>query len=141
MRILLLVIAVSISQIVSASLANDRDHLKKLLKPETEPRKLRDYEKAVKSLIGRVTDNVHTLDDFVVEIDPSRIGNDLDTFSLEMIDDNSKLKITANSPVAAAWGFNYYLKYFANSSVYWSGKNINLDAGPLPIVDEKTTVI
>lgn len=51
-----------------------------------------------------------------------------------MVDNQSKLKITANSAAAAAWGFNYYLKYFCKSSVYWSGKNINLSHDHLPIV-------
>lgn len=57
-----------------------------------------------------------------------------------MIEDSTKLKITANTPIAAAWGFNYYLKYFANSSVYWSGKNININKGPLPIVENKIQI-
>ena len=134
-----LLFIVTLIQITAVFSLDDKDHIKNLLK--TDPRKLRDYEKAVKNLISRVIDNVHNIDDFVVEINPSAIGiQDLDTFILEMIDDDSKLKITANSPVAAAWGFNYYLKYYANSSVYWSGKNINLNAGCLPIVDEKIKV-
>ena len=41
-----------------------------------------------------------------------------------MIEPNTKLKISATSAIAASWGFNYYLKYYCNSSVYWSGKNI-----------------
>jgi alpha-N-acetylglucosaminidase len=57
-----------------------------------------------------------------------------------MSDDDTKLIITANTPVAAAWGFNYYLKYYCNSSVYWSGKNINLNKNALPIVDEKKRI-
>lgn len=57
-----------------------------------------------------------------------------------MVNNNEALQITANSPVAAAWGFNYYLKYYANSSVYWSGKNININNGPLPIVDTKLRI-
>lgn len=57
-----------------------------------------------------------------------------------MISNNKQLQITANSPVAAAWGFNYYLKYYCNSSVYWSGKNINLNFGQLPIVNGTVTI-
>jgi hypothetical protein len=57
-----------------------------------------------------------------------------------MIENNSKLQITANSPIAASWGFNYYLKYYANSSVYWSGKNINIDNGKLPVVETKINI-
>jgi len=47
-----------------------------------------------------------------------------------------KLQITANSGVAAAWGFNYYLKYYCNSTVNWSGKKININEKDLPIVSE-----
>jgi hypothetical protein len=57
-----------------------------------------------------------------------------------MIEDDTKLQITATSGVAAAWGFNYYLKYYANSSVFWSGKNININKGSLPIVDKKINI-
>ena len=57
-----------------------------------------------------------------------------------MIDNNKKLKITANSAIAATWGFNYYLKYYCNSSVNWSGKNININSGNLPIVSGKVTL-
>lgn len=51
-----------------------------------------------------------------------------------MIENNKKLQITANTGVAAAWGFNYYLKYYCNSTVNWSGKNINLVPNELPTV-------
>ena len=44
-----------------------------------------------------------------------------------MTQNNEKVLITSNSGVAAARGFNYYLKYYTNSSVYWPGKNINLN--------------
>lgn len=54
-----------------------------------------------------------------------------------MVENDEKLLIKANSAVAAAWGFNYYLKYYTNSSVFWSGKNINLDDSSLPIVTKK----
>lgn len=55
--------------------------------------------------------------------------------------DNTNLKviITANSINAATWGFNYYLKYICNSSVFWSGKKINFDR-VLPVVPEKIKV-
>ena len=57
-----------------------------------------------------------------------------------MISNNKQLQITANSPVAASWGFNYYLKYYCNSSVYWYGRNINLNFGQLPIVNGTVTI-
>ena len=52
---------------------------------------------------------------------------------------NLKLIITANSMNAATWGFNYYLKYYCNSSMYWSGKKIIFDQ-VLPIVPEKIRI-
>ena len=57
----------------------------------------------------------------------------------EMDSTNLKLIITANSINAATWGFHYYLKYYCNSSVYWSGKKINIDK-ILPKVPEKITI-
>ena len=57
-----------------------------------------------------------------------------------MIENNEKLQITANSAIAATWGFNYYLKYFCNSSVTWSGKNINLNKNNLPIVKDRVQI-
>ena len=53
---------------------------------------------------------------------------------------DSKLQITANSGVAAAWGFNYYLKYYAKSSINWSGKNINMRQAGIPIVKAKVKI-
>lgn len=51
-----------------------------------------------------------------------------------------KLIITANSVIAATWGFNYYLKYYTNSSVFWSGKNIALTSASLPYLEDTVTV-
>lgn len=52
----------------------------------------------------------------------------------------TKLIITANSVIAATWGFNYYLKYYCNSSVFWSGKNININSARLPRVSSKINI-
>ena len=51
-----------------------------------------------------------------------------------MTEGNSKVRITANNALAASWGFNYYLKYFCNSSITWAGKNINVPRDSLPVV-------
>lgn len=136
----LLLFVLIVGAVELASSAQNVDHLIDLMRPN--PLKLRDYEQSIKRLIGRVIDNAHDLNDFVVVIDPSAFESTggLDSFTLEMIDHNRRLRITANSPVAAAWGFNYYLKYYANSSVYWSGKNININNGSLPIVSPKVRV-
>jgi len=57
-----------------------------------------------------------------------------------MVENSQKLQITGNSVIAATLGFNYYLKYFCNSSVTWAGKNINLDKNSLPIVRQKLRI-
>lgn len=57
-----------------------------------------------------------------------------------MTNENKNLKITANTAVAASWGFNYYLKYYTNSSIQWSGTNINLNYDSLPIVTGKVRI-
>jgi alpha-N-acetylglucosaminidase len=58
-----------------------------------------------------------------------------------MTENNRTLLITANTGTAAAWGFNYYLKYYCNSSVNWSGKNININIkDKLPVVLEKVRI-
>jgi hypothetical protein len=53
---------------------------------------------------------------------------------------NEKLVITANSVLAATWGFNHYLKYYTNSSVFWSGKNIRINSSGLPKVPTKIKI-
>jgi hypothetical protein len=57
-----------------------------------------------------------------------------------MDDTNQNLIITANSVVAATWGFNHYLKYYCNSSVFWSGKNINIYPDSFPKVQQKVKI-
>jgi hypothetical protein len=56
------------------------------------------------------------------------------------MDEAGKLIITANSVIAATWGFNHYLKYYANSSVYWSGKNIRISSSGLPKVNRPVEI-
>lgn len=52
----------------------------------------------------------------------------------ELISKNGKIYIRGNNPVAMASGLNWYLKYYAGSSVSWSGNQINLPH-PLPTID------
>lgn len=47
-----------------------------------ESSKLEDYEAAIKGLIGRVIDNVHDINDFVIHIDQNLNKNKLDTFEV-----------------------------------------------------------
>lgn len=99
-----------------------------------------EYESSVYGLISRVIGGTQDASNFVVNIVDKQNDYELDKFSLEMIDNNEKLKITANSAVAASWGFNYYLKYYARSSVVWSGRNINLKKTNLPIVKKRVKI-
>jgi alpha-N-acetylglucosaminidase len=55
--------------------------------------------------------------------------------------DSTKLQIKGNNALAICWGFNYYLKYYCNSSVSWSGKNINIRKSDLPVVDKAVKII
>jgi hypothetical protein len=93
-------------------------------------------------LIARVLDNAPSADLFEVSINPDLAVNGKDVFELKNGSQPDTVLISASSGVAAAWGFNYYLKYVANSSgiiylsiyvvihflciVYWSGKNIRI---------------
>jgi alpha-N-acetylglucosaminidase len=113
------------------------DNLKNILSLRT--RTNQEYESAVLDLINRIVPEHST--DFLVKIDEFLNPSDqlIDTFELETINQNKKLLIKANSGVAAAWGFNYYLKFYCNSTVNWSGKNININDS-LPIVEKKIRI-
>lgn len=118
-------------QFAASIRTQNSDNLKRIL--SIRDRSNQAYESAVLDLINRIVPEF--TNDFLVKIDENLNTNDnlIDTFQLEMIQQNKKLLIKANTAVAAAWGFNYYLKYYCNSSVNWSGKNINI-IDKLPIV-------
>lgn len=42
------------------------------------------------------------------------------------------IQITGTTGVAAANGFHYYLKYYANCSISWSGDHCELDENQKP---------
>jgi hypothetical protein len=67
-------------------------------------------------LIARVLDNAPSADLFEVAINPSLAVNGKDTFEIKNGSQPDTVLITGSSGVAAAWGFNYYLKYVSNSS-------------------------
>ena len=117
---------------------NESAHLLSTLNHKTRTNS--QYEAAVRDLITRIIGDKQDPSNFLIKINDKSSDYELDTFQLEMIDNDSRLQITANSPVAAAWGFNYYLKYFSQSSVVWSGKNINLAQAGLPIVKNKIKI-
>ncbi|UXI22586.1 mRNA splicing factor [Sarcoptes scabiei] len=54
----------------------------------------------------------------------------LDKFKIEDMRDG--IQITGTTGVAAANGFHYYLKYYANCSISWSGDHCELDENQKP---------
>ncbi len=104
---------------------------------------------AIADLISRVLDGAPAAQLFQLSINPDLAVNDKDVFQLSDGSTPGSILISASSGVAAAWGFNHYLKYVANSScmtyflisfylvipilyvVYWSGKNIRLTGSTL----------
>ncbi|CAF3308418.1 unnamed protein product [Rotaria sp. Silwood2] len=86
---------------------------------------------AISDLISRVLDGVPIARLFQVSINTNLAVNGKDIFELSNGSMSGSILISASSGVAAAWGFNYYLKYVADSSFYWSGKNIRLTGSSL----------
>lgn len=104
---------------------------------------------AITNLISRVLENPTLAKQFQISINSTLANDDKDVFQLNNGATPGSISISASSGVSAAWGFNYYLKYVANSSctkefisfllavnislfiVYWSGKNIRLDGTTL----------
>ncbi|CAF2858166.1 unnamed protein product [Rotaria sp. Silwood2] len=82
--------------------------------------------KAIQDLISRVLDDAPVAQLFQVSINSDLAVNGKDVFELSNDSPPGSILISASSGVAAAMGFNYYLKYVAQSSFYWSGKNIQL---------------
>lgn len=61
-------------------------------------------------------------------------GND----QFELSTKNDKILIKGNNPIAMASGINWYLKYYCNSSVSWSGNQIKIP-DLLPQIDGTVT--
>ncbi|UJR34018.1 hypothetical protein I4U23_021432 [Adineta vaga] len=87
--------------------------------------------KAIADLISRVLDGAPIARRFDLSINADLAVDGKDVFELSNSPDSGSITISASSGVAAAWGFNYYLKYVADSSFYWSGKNIRLSGSTL----------
>ena len=82
-------------------------------------------------------------DEFVIVIKNVRgqfvdLSEHKDSFEFHSIEGN-KLQITASSGVAAAWGFNHFLKYFCKAHISWSGSQLRIPS-PLPKVSKPITV-
>lgn len=71
---------------------------------------------SIKDLINRVLDNAPSANLFEVQINPQLAVNDKDVFQLSNGASSGTVLISASSGVAAAMGFNYYLKYIGDSS-------------------------
>ncbi|CAF1010067.1 unnamed protein product, partial [Brachionus calyciflorus] len=127
-----------IVSVIGISALPKTKHLREKLKSQKYSKK--EYESAVMDLINRIVGKHHNVNDFIVVIDENLSADNMDTFELEMVNNNKKLQIKATNAVTAAWGFNHYLKYYTNSSVFWSGKNINLDDPKLPVLPQKVRI-
>lgn len=77
---------------------------------------------AISNLIARVLDSPTLAKQFQILINPALAVNDKDVVKINNGAETGSIAISASSGVAAAWGFNYYLKYVSNSSC--SFKNI-----------------
>ncbi len=73
-------------------------------------------EKAISDLISRVLDGAPAAGLFQVSINADLAVNGKDVFELSNGSASGSILISASTGVAAAWGFNYYLKYVADSS-------------------------
>lgn len=71
------------------------------------------------------------VDEFTIEVNSSVGLPNKDTFQLKS--EGSTIHITGTSGVAAAWGFQHYLKYYCSCHVSWSGDQLNIQH-PLPPV-------
>jgi len=71
---------------------------------------------AISDLISRVLDGAPAAKRFRISINADLAINGKDTFQLSNGPQPDTILISASSGVAAAWGFNYYLKYVTNSS-------------------------
>ncbi|CAF1180962.1 unnamed protein product [Adineta steineri] len=95
----------------------------------------------ISDLISRVLDNTLSAKLFQVSIQSDLAVNGKDVFVLSNGSVSGSIQISASTGVAAAWGFNYYLKYVADSSVYWSGKNIRLSNSTLFPIHEPIRIV
>ncbi|UJR13467.1 hypothetical protein I4U23_000481 [Adineta vaga] len=57
---------------------------------------------------------------FEIVVNANLAVNGKDVFEIFNGSTACSIRISASTSVAVAWGFNYYLKYVADGSVYWS---------------------
>ena len=95
-------------------------------------------EQAVKDLITRLIPKHASK--FLIRVNSS-LGphSDLDTFEYVTDSNEGKLVITGTTGVAAALGFQHFLKYSCHAHVSWSGDQLEIPE-PFPVV-QKTVVV
>ena len=84
--------------------------------PVQWPRGSLSTPKAISALISRVLDQAPTTRLFEISIDANLTVNGKDLFILSPGSQSGSIAINGSSGVAAAMGFNYYLKYVAVGS-------------------------
>ncbi|KAF7987757.1 hypothetical protein HCN44_003620 [Aphidius gifuensis] len=94
-----------------------------------------DQQKAAFNLIERIVKNNSKL--FSVIVDPTRSPEGKDKFTITK-NQLGQIQVLANSGVAAAWGFHYYIKNYCNAHISWEGQQIELP-NSLPDVDITVT--
>ena len=77
---------------------------------------------------------------FVIKVNSS-LGphRDLDTFEYVSDTKEGKLVITGTAGVAAALGFQHFLKYSCHAHISWSGDQLKIPE-PFPVVEQPVTV-
>ncbi|XP_063910098.1 alpha-N-acetylglucosaminidase-like isoform X1 [Zophobas morio] len=125
-----LVIAINLINISSTNAGADFSSTLGHIKPKGSSETQAD---AVRELIQRLLPDQATL--FSITVEPNLNGAK-DTFHIEKTSDNI-VQISATTGVAAAAGFNYYLKYFCNCHVSWEASQLNL---PEELPDVNITV-
>ena len=95
-------------------------------------------EQAVKDLITRLIPRYAS--NFVIVVNSSLGPHpDLDTFQYVTDAGEGKLVITGTTGVAAALGFQHFLKYQCHAHVSWSGDQLNIPE-PFPVVQRPVSV-
>ncbi|XP_066297889.1 alpha-N-acetylglucosaminidase-like [Branchiostoma lanceolatum] len=93
-------------------------------------------QQTVEDMIFRTVGN--RFSEFSVTVDSSFMPTGKEAFQLNTID--GKIVIRGTTGVAAAHGFNHYLKYYARCQVSWTVQQVNLP-GVLPPVSPAVTIV
>jgi alpha-N-acetylglucosaminidase len=100
-------------------------HLKSKTDPEIQ-------EAAVQKLVKRLLKDKADL--FHIKVDPSLARHGKDLVVVKKSEDDTKVYLKGSSGVAAAWGLNYYLRYFCNCQISWEYHKQLKIPNPLPNV-------